>query len=533
MIEHKDYKETEGYKNRWKGMIFIGISLIVISIDNTILNVALPSISRDLGASASELQWVVTAYVLMFAALLLTMGALGDRFGRKRMLQIGLVLFGLGSAAAGLSTSTNMLIATRAFLGFGGAIIMPSTLSIITATFPREEQPRAIAMWAAIFGLGIGIGPVLGGWLIEILNWNSVFFINLPIVVVAIIGGSSYLMESRDESARRIDFPGIFLSIPGLFALVYAIIEAGNQGWSAPEVLTVFGIAAVLLIAFAVWESRAKEPMLPLYFFKNMSFTAANLAMVLVMFAMFGSIFFMSQYLQSVIGYSALEAGVRMLPLALTMVVASIASSRVAGRIGTKYTVALGIFIAGLGLLYMSQFFAVDSSYATIIIGIILLPLGLGMTMSPATNSVMQSIPTNKAGIGSAMNDTTRQLGGALGVAILGTLMNNVYVQDIQALKATLGGNMPAEIFNVIESSIQGANIIVANAPLPDAVKLLILDTANAAFVNGMTSAMLIGAGLMFTASLLTLAILPAKVRSPESQPSEMELEPATAAATD
>ncbi|MCH7481203.1 MAG: MFS transporter, partial [Chloroflexi bacterium] len=349
MIEQKDYKETAGYKNRWRGMIFIGISLIVISIDNTILNVALPSISRTLGASASELQWIVTAYVLMFASLLLTMGALGDRFGRKRMLQIGLVLFGIGSAAAGLSTSTNMLIAARAFLGFGGAIIMPSTLSIITATFPRDEQPRAIAMWAAIFGLGIGIGPVLGGWLIELYDWNSVFFINLPVVLVAIVGGSTYLMESRDESAPRIDIPGILLSIPGLFLLVYAIIEAGNQGWTAPEVLQTFAISAILLTAFALWESRAKEPMLPLYFFKNMSFTAANLAMVLVMFAMFGSIFFMSQYLQSVIGYSAFEAGVRMLPLALTMVVASIASSRVAASIGTKYTVALGIFIAGLG----------------------------------------------------------------------------------------------------------------------------------------------------------------------------------------
>lgn len=510
-----NFEHLPGYRTRWAGMVFIGLLLLVISIDNTILNVALPSISRSLGASAAELQWMIAAYVLMFAALLLTMGSLGDRFGRKRALQVGLIMFAIGSAAAGLSKTTLMLIGSRAFLGVGGALIMPSTLSIISSTFPTHERAKAIALWAAVFGLGIGIGPVAGGWLIERFAWNAVFFVNLPVAAIALIGGAFLLADSRDESAPRLDLPGILLSIPGLFALVYGIIEAGQSGWTAPQVLTSFGIAAVLLAIFALWENRAAEPMLPLYFFKNMSFTGANISMVLVMFSLFGTVFFMSQYMQSVLGFTALEAGIRLLPLAFTMMVSSIISARLAARIGTKYTVALGIVIAGSALLFMSQFFEVGTPYSTVVVGLILMPAGLGLTMSPATNSIMQSVPINKAGIGSAMNDTTRQLGGALGVAILGTVMNNIYLNDIQTVKEAIP-QLPAQAFEAISSSVQGAHIIASNALVPDAAKQLIIDTANAAFVNGMSSAMLVGAILMFSASLLALAILPNQVQRPE-----------------
>ena len=513
--KERNFEHLPGYRTRWAGMVFIGISLLVISIDNTILNVALPSISRSLGASAAELQWMIAAYVLMFAALLLTMGSLGDRFGRKRALQVGLIMFAIGSAAAGLSKTTLMLIGSRAFLGVGGALIMPSTLSIISATFPPQERAKAIALWAAVFGLGIGIGPVAGGWLIEQFAWNAVFFVNLPVAAIALIGGAFLLAESRDESAPRLDLPGILLSIPGLFALVYGIIEAGQSGWTAPQVLISFGIAAVLLTIFALWENRAPEPMLPLYFFKNMSFTGANIAMVLVMFSLFGSVFFMSQYMQSVLGFTALEAGVRLLPLAFTMMISSVISARLAERIGTKYTVALGIALAGTALLFMSQFFEVGTSYSTVVVGLILMPAGLGLTMSPATNSIMQSVPVNKAGIGSAMNDTTRQLGGALGVAILGTVMNNVYLKDIQTVIQALP-QLPDQAFEVISSSVQGAHIMANNAPVSEAAKQIIIDTANAAFVNGMSSAMLVGAILMFSASLLALAILPNRVQRPE-----------------
>ncbi|MBZ0292081.1 MAG: MFS transporter, partial [Anaerolineae bacterium] len=357
---------SPGYERRWIGLAFIGVSLLVISLDNTILNVAIPSISRSLGASASDLQWMVDAYILVFAALLLTMGAVGDRIGRKRALQIGLVLFGIGSAAAGISETTGALIASRAFLGIAGATIMPATLSIITATFPSEERPQAIAIWAAIFGLGVGIGPVIGGFLLEYFTWHAVFFVNLPVVVIAVAGGAVYLAESKDAHAPKTDIPGVVLSIAGLFSLIYAIVEAGSEGWTAPPVLMAFAAAVVLLGIFAWWENRNPDAMLPLEFFRNMSFTGANTVLALVTFSLLGGLFFLTQYLQSILGYTPLEAGILLLPQAATLTIVAANSARISARLGTKITVALGVAIGGLGLLFMSRFYQVDSPYSTI-----------------------------------------------------------------------------------------------------------------------------------------------------------------------
>ncbi|MDX1992098.1 MAG: MFS transporter [bacterium] len=524
-----------GYANRWRSLFFICISLLVVSLDNTILNVAIPSISRDLGATGSELQWIIDSYILVFAALLLTLGALGDRFGRKRALQVGLVLFGIGSFAAGISHTTEMLIATRAFLGLAGALILPSTLSIVTATFPREERAQAIAIWAAVFGLGVGLGPLIGGWLIEQFgSWNAVFFVNLPVVVVAVIGDLLFVAESKDPSAPRIDVPGVVLSIIGLFALVYGIIEAGVVGWTEPNVLLAFAIAAVFLGAFGLWESRYPHAMLPMAFFRNMSFTGANLALVLVTFSLFGSVFFLSQYLQSVKGFTALEAGVRILPQALALTFMTSQSARISARLGTKYTVALGILISAAGLFYLSQVLEIDTPYSLIVIGQVLLTSGLGIAISPATNSVMGSVPVQKAGIGSAMNDTTRQLGGALGIAVLGTILNSVYLRGVAPLVTDVRAaleNVPTpvvtpeireQIFTGIERSIQGAvavagRISAANPALADRI----LQESRMAFVDGMHTAMLIGAIIMIGAALLTLAILPAQVQRPALNPIE------------
>lgn len=533
MTPHKeDVEHLSGYNTRWWGMLFIGISLIVISLDNTILNVAIPSISRNLEATASDLQWIIDAYVLVFASLLLTMGALSDRFGRKRMLQFGLIMFGLGSLAAGLSINTEMLIASRAFLGIGGAVIMPSTLSIISASFPQKERPQAFAIWAGVFGLGVGIGPIVGGWLLQYFEWNAVFFVNLPVVAVAVIGGAFTLGESKDEHAPKIDYLGVLLSITGLVALVYAIIDAGEAGWTSPEVLIAFAIAFVLLGAFAWWESRYPDAMLPMHFFKNMSFTGANIAMVMVMFSMFGAVFFLSQYFQSVLGYSALESGIRQLPLALTLMLVSTSSARIAQRLGTKITVALGISIAATGMFLMSQFFTVDTPYINIVPIMVFFASGMGLTFSPATNSIMQSVPVSKAGIGSAMNDTTRQLGGALGVAILGTLMNSTYQKEIVSLK-TLAEQFPVsqeqfdQAYEIISRSIQGAHILVAQLPIlvPQEVKDTILTTANHAFVAGMTEAMFIGSIIMYAAALFALFALPAQVQRPEETSPQVALQ--------
>lgn len=505
---------SQAYKNRWWALLFICTSLLVISLDNTILNVALPAISRQLGASASDLQWVVDAYVLVFAALLLTMGAIGDRFGRKRALQIGLVWFGIGSLWAALSTTTEMLIASRAFLGVGGATIMPATLSIVTATFrDPKERSQAIALWAAVFGLGVGVGPLVGGWLLERFDWNAVFYINLPVVVVALLGGYWFIHESRDEHAPRPDIPGVILSILGLFALVYGIIEAGMDGWTADHVLLAFGAAGVLLGLFALWESRAPNAMLPLSFFRNMSFTGANTALALVTFSLFGSMFFMSQFFQSVQGYTALEAGARVFPMALVIMIASGLSARIAGRLGIKVAVGLGILLAASGMFYMSQVIEADTAYGTVFIGMAMLGAGMGLAMPPATDSIMGAVPVSKAGIGSAMNDTTRQLGGALGVAVLGTIMNETYLSKVAELRnVPIFSFLPDQVMGAIESSIQGAHIVSANLEV-ETLRNLVVSTANQGFVSGMNDAMLIGAGIMLVAALVTFAVLPSKVR--------------------
>lgn len=521
-MEKRRVEDLPGFETRWWGFLFIAVSLLVISLDNTILNTALPSISRDLGATSSELQWIIDSYVLVFASLLLTMGAVSDRYGRKLWLQIGLVLFGFGSLAAALSTSTDMLIVARASLGIGAAVIMPSTLSLITASFPEHERAQAIALWAAVFGLGVGIGPVVGGLLLESYAWNSVFYVNLPVIVIAIAGSAYFLRESRDEDAPAIDIPGVILSVTGLFALVYGIIHAGEAGWTDDQTLMAFGAAIVLLGAFAAWESYTPTPMLPLHFFRNLSFTGANTALALIMFSLFGSVFFLSQYMQTVRGYSALEAGIRIVPLAVTMAFSAAISARISARIGTKYTVALGIIIAATGLFYMSQMYDENSPYSEIVTGMVIMSAGLGLAVSPATDSVMGSVPENKAGIGSAMNDTTRELGGAMGVAILGTIMNNTYKEGVEKLEPQLANVLPASAIEAIADSIQAAHIIGANPQLPPEIQSLIINTANISFVDGMHAAMLIGATIMAISSVLVLILLPSKVQRPGEAPESM-----------
>lgn len=526
-------EQSHAYAHRWRALLFICISLLVVALDNTILNVALPSISADLGASASELQWIVDSYVLVFAALLLTLGALGDRFGRKRALQTGLVLFAFGSLAAGLSQTTGMLIATRAFLGLAGALVMPSTLSIVTATFPFKERAQAIAIWVAVFGLGVGLGPLIGGWLIQQFNgWHAVFFVNLPVIAVALVGGMLFISESKDSHAPKLDFPGVALSIIGLFALVYGIVEAGVVGWTAANVLIAFAAAIVFLGAFIWWENRNPNAMLPMSFFRNMSFTGANIALVLVTFSMFGAVFFVSQYLQSVLGFTPFEAGLRIVPQALALTIMTMFSPRIAARLGIKRTVALGIAISSAGLFYMSQVFRVDTPYSLVVIGQVLLTSGLGLAVSPATSSVMGSVPVSKAGIGSAMNDTTRQLGGALGVAVLGTILNSVYLHGIEPLltnvNAVLAGlpeavfspEMRLQVVDAIERGIQGAVGIAARInEIDPALAENIRLSARTAFVDGMSTALLIGSIIMLCASLFTLAVLPTHVHRPPVVP--------------
>jgi len=355
-----------------------------------------------------------------------------------------------------------------------------------------------------MFGVGSALGPLVGGLLLQVFNWKAVFLMNLPVIAVALIGDAVTITESRDTQVRPFDILGVLLSILGLFALVYGIIQAGITSWTDRDALLAFSAAAVLLGLFALWESRAPHAMLPAAFFKNRSFSAANAALVLVMFAITGVIFFLSQYLQSVLGYSALAAGVCLLPMALVVTVVSILSARISSRLGLKATVGGGILLAAVGLFFLSHVVTADASYTSIALALVIFTAGLGLAMPPATAAVMSSVPVNQAGIGSAMNATTRQLGAALGVVVLGSIMNSVYLSQL--------AHLPAQAFDAISSGVQEAHVVATSIADPR-IAQLITDAASGAFVSGMASAMLVGAVILAVAAMLTFAILPVKVR--------------------
>ena len=427
------------HARRWWTLGVLCLSLLIIVMDNTILNVAIPSLISDLNASNSEIQWIIDAYTLVFAGLLLTTGSLSDRFGRKGALQIGIVLFAMGSASAALSTSTLQLTASRAFMGIGGALIMPATLSILTNVFrdPRERG-RAIAVWAGFSGLAVALGPVTGGLLLRHFEWSSVFWVNLPLGATALIAGYFLVPTSRDPNQGKLDPLGAALSIIGLGSLLFGIIEGPAKGWTDPLVVGGFAVGLIALASFITWELRTPTPMLDMRFFQNPRFTAANSAITLTFFAMFGSMFLMTQYWQFVHGYSPLGAGLRMIPYATTMMVVAPLSARIVERLGTKRVVTMGLLIMSTALAALS-FIEATTPYPLAISMFCVMAAGMGMTMAPATESVMGSLPREKAGVGSAVNDTTRQMGGALGVAVIGSVVSSVYAGHIGDLAERFG----------------------------------------------------------------------------------------------
>jgi EmrB/QacA subfamily drug resistance transporter len=498
------------YAKRRLGLAVIGLSVLVLSLDNSILNTALPSIARDLNAGTTELQWIVDGYVLVFASLLLTMGNLGDRVGRKRALQSGLMLFGLISLAAALSPTTLALTAARMLLGVAGALMLPATLSIVTATFPPEERPQAIATWASLFALGVVIGPMLGGFLVQVFSWHAAFLVNLPVTVAAVALGHIYLGETREPQAPPPDVAGALLSILGLLALVYGIIEAGVVGWTAPNVAGALLAAAVVLGLFAAWEARTPHPMLPLAFFRSRTFTGANLTLTLVTFCLFGVIFFIPQFLQLILGHSAFESGVLLLPLALTLTFTASRSARVARRLGTRRTVALGVSIAGTAFLYMALAYRVDTTYfPVVLIGQLGQAGGLGLAISPATNAIMASVPVAKAGVGSAMNDTNRQLGGALGVAVFGTIAMRAYLAGVEPLRGALS---PAA-FQQVAAGLPAVVSLATRQLMDAALYAQVVPVARAAFIAGLRQTFFVGAAIMYAAAALALQMLPDVVR--------------------
>ena len=508
MTEH-----AAGYERRWWILAILCLSLLVIGLDNTVLNVALPTLVRDLHASDSQLQWIIDAYVLVFAGLLLTTGSLSDRFGRRMVLGLGLLVFGTGSVASAFAASAPMLIATRALMGLGGAMIMPSTLSILTNVFPPEELGRAIGIWAGVSGLGIGLGPVVGGYLLDHLWWGSVFLVNVPIVITAFVGGRLIVPNSKDPAAPRIDPLGAGLSIAGLVTLVYAIIEAPNHGWTDGAVVAEFIAAGVILAVFVWWELASDHPMLNVRFFENPRFTAANISMTLVFFAMFGSLFFLTQYLQFLLGYTPLQAGLRTTPVALVMIVVAPLAGLLVRRLGNKLLVTTGMLVAGLGLFLMSRT-TVGSGYGNLLPAIIVLVAGMSMAMTPATESIMGSLPKEKAGVGSAMNDTTRQIGGALGVAVLGSIFSSAYASGFGAGLSRL----PVAAAAQVKSSVGGAFAVAAR--IGGTSGRALASAATSSFVHAMDRGLAVGAIIAVAGGLVALIWLPNR-----AEPDREELE--------
>src|SRR4051812_33935517 len=367
------------YSRRWWALAFLCSSLLIISLDNTILNVALPALTQQLDASTSQLQWIVDGYTLVFAGLLLTAGSLGDRFGRKSFLAAGLVVFGIGSLSATMSTSSTQLAVSRAVMGIGAAFIMPATLSLLTNIFrdPRERG-RAIGVWAAVAGGGGAIGPVIGGFLLQHFWWGSVFLVNVPVCIVALIGGAILLPQSRDPSAPRLDPLGALLSIVGLVLLLWAIIEAPTEGWTEPVVVSCLVGGVLVLGLFVAWELHTDHPMLDVRFFENRRFTAANIAITMTFFALFGSLFLITQYLQTVLGFSPFEAGIRMLPMACVMLVVAPLAPRIVEHVGTKLVVGAGLTLVTLGMAWASQVPTTDG-YPHLVVAMVMLSGGMGL----------------------------------------------------------------------------------------------------------------------------------------------------------
>lgn len=497
---------------RWQILAVLCVSLFVIVMDNTIVNVALPTLARELDAGTSSLQWIVDAYTLVFAGLLLAAGGLGDRFGRKGALLAGLALFGAFSAAGAFASSTGQLISARAVMGVGAALIFPTTLAIVVNVFTEpRERAAAIGIWTAIAGVGVALGPISGGWLLEHFSWGSVFLVNVPVTVAGIVGTLVLVPRSRDPRAPRLDLPGLALSIAGVTLLVWSLIEAPSHGWISATTIGGITGAAVLLAVFAWWELRTPAPLLDVNLFRNMRFTAASLAITLGFFALFGFIFLVTQYLQLVKGYSALQAGVRTLPFAIAMVVAAVSSPKVVQRIGTKLVVAAGLALMAGGFAIASTNDA-STSYSVIASAMVLMGFGLGSAAAPATESILASLPREKAGVGSAVNDTTREVGGTLGVAVLGSIMASVYGGRI--LDALSGTPLPAGLRAAAGDSLAAALQIAGG--VGGAAGRGIAFAAQDAFVQAFQIGSVVTGAVALVGAVIALLFLPARSRQEE-----------------
>lgn len=492
---------------RWATLTVLCVTLLLVSLDNTIVNVALPSIVRALHATSTQLQWIVDAYALVFAGLLLTLGALGDRVGRKWVFMGGLVVFGGGSTLAAWSATPDRLTAARAVMGIGAAALMPGTLSILTNVFEGEqERARAIGIWSGTAGIGVAAGPILGGFLLDRYWWGSVFLINVPLAALGLLAAVFLVPNSKNPTGKRSDPLGAVFSILGFSLLLWAIIEAPNRSWTAPTVLGAFAAAAVLIGAFVAWELRSTHPMLPLQFFRNRRYTPAIASLALVLFALLGMFFLMTQYLQFVLDFNPFKTGIAIGPVALVLLVVAPLSIFAARRFGTKLTVAAGLLLIALGLGLLSRT-TVEGTYGDALPLFIIIGCGVGLAMAPSTESVMGSLPPEEAGVGSATSDTSMQIGGAIGVAVLGTVLTIRYQNLMTPL--LLHQSAPPAVERVILGSVGGALAVAQHVRGPAGAALA--EAAKRSFISGMDLGLVVASVVVAVAGVVVLAVLPSR----------------------
>jgi EmrB/QacA subfamily drug resistance transporter len=478
---------------RWWTLAAMCFALAMVMLDNTVTNVALPSIQRSFDASLSALEWTINAYTLTFAVLLVTGGRLGDIFGRRRVFLIGVVIFAAASATIGFAPSDGWLVASRAVQGVGAALMMPGTLSIITNAFPPQERGKAIGLWAGVSAIALALGPLVGGWLTEDVTWRAIFFINIPIAVIAVFVTLFAAEESRDETAsRQVDVPGIATLTLGLTALVLALVEGNSWGWSSPAIVALLAAAVGGLASFLLIERRSAAPIVDFAFFRSRSFLGANIVAFSISFGMFAVFFFFALYMQNILGYGPLETGVRFLPMTLVIMVAGPVAGRLSDSVGPRTPLVIGLLLVAVSLAWQSRI-GVDTSFGFLVVPFVLLGLGMGFTMSPMSTAAMNAVDRSKAGVASGTLSMTRMVGGTFGVAALGALVAAIGRHD---LARTLPQVPQAARERLVEALGSGGSAAGTTAQVRDAT--------HAAFVDAL------GTGLTIAAAAVLLAALAA-----------------------
>ncbi|HUC36731.1 MAG TPA: DHA2 family efflux MFS transporter permease subunit [Acidimicrobiales bacterium] len=502
-------------------LVALLLAAFVINLDTTIVNVALPTLTRELGATNSQLQWVVDAYNLVFAALLLTSGSLSDRYGRKGFLMTGLVVFGSASIIGGFASSSGELIAARAVMGLGAAMTFPATLSLLTNVFTsRKERAITIGLWGATAGMAIALGPIVGGFLLEHFAWSSIFYSLGPVAALVVALTGLFVPRSKDPAAHRLDLPGLVLSAGFMGLLVYTIIEAPTRGWTSTWSVFGFAVSAVLFTAFVLLERAILAPMLDIRLFRNLRFSAASGSVTISFFTLFGFIYLMTQFFQFVRTYSPLSTGVHLLPVATAVAVGSVLGTRLAVRVGTKIVVTLGLLFQTIFYFWVASNLSTTLGYSIIAMQMVLYGLGMGLTSAPATESIMGAVSANQAGVGSAVNDSTRLLGGTLGVAVIGSVFASLYGSR---LSTTLPSVLPRPVANTAHQSLGAAYSVASHLATQGhvAVGNAVHLAATNAFLHGMSVGCVVAGAVAAAGALFAVAFLPAQPPSQQSTPLE------------